>query len=483
VLTDRHLKVLENRGLDAETLVRFGVDSSARLGADTVEIPYIVGGKVVNRKWRTISGEKKFCQEAGAVKAFWNFDILLDQSLKDQPLIITEGEFDALIAIQCGFQRTVSVPDGAPAQELGERDSQKYSFLTDALPALRDVKEIILCTDSDGPGINLMNDLAIRLGKARCKWVGYPKGCKDLNDAFQKYGHKGVTETIARAQFIKVDGVYLMSQLPPVEERKVHSLFMPVLDNHYRIRPMDFCVVTGVPSHGKSAFLTEVAGRMAINHGWVTAFASFEQAPQIDHKRNLRTWFNQKLVKDQNEFEIAKADKWIDQQFCFICPNEDDQVDLGWTLDRCSAAVIQFGAKMVVIDPWNEMDHVRPPDMTLTEYTGFAIKEFKRFAKKHQVHVIVAAHPAKQKVLESGGFAIPTLYDISDSAHWYNKADVGIVIWRGTDKFGNAISKIRIAKSRYHDQIGVPGDVDVTFDPTTNRYTAIDTNMARAAND
>jgi twinkle protein len=49
----------------------------------------------------------------------------------------------------------------------------------------------------------------------------------------------------------------------------------------------------------------------------------------------------------------------------------------------------------VVIDPWNEMDHTRPPDMTLTEYVGYAIKQFRKLAKKYKVYLIVVAHPSK----------------------------------------------------------------------------------------
>jgi twinkle protein len=58
---------------------------------------------------------------------------------------------------------------------------------------MQDVREIILAADGDGPGVNLMNDLAIRLGKARCKFVRYPKETKDFNEAFLKYGesHQG----------------------------------------------------------------------------------------------------------------------------------------------------------------------------------------------------------------------------------------------------------------------------------------------------
>ena len=468
-LSERNAAILAERGLDAELLAKLGVADSGKPGFD-VAIPYFVGGKIVNAKHRTIAGEKRFVQEAGAQKQFWNRDVISDPTLAQEPLIITEGEFDAIAAIQCGFARTVSVPDGAPAREIGDKETAKYGFLDSAPAALADVETIILATDGDEPGANLLHDLSLRLGRHRCKWVKYPKGCKDLNDALRLYGARGVTETIARALPYPIPGLYRMHELPPLPDRKAHRIGIPVLDDHYRLRPGDLTVVTGIPSMGKTSFVNDVCCRMAERWGWPTAFASFEQPPQTDHRRSLRSWFNRKRVVDQTQEEIAKADAWIDRMFGFIVPSDDDEVTLAWCLERCSSAIKRYGVKIVVVDPYNEMDHVRPPDMTLTEYTGFAIKSFKRLAKKHNVHVIIVAHPAKQRKLESGEYGIPSLYDISDSAHWYNKPDVGIVVHRGKD--GDVI---RIAKSRDHLEIGAPGDVPVLFNSHSCRYDATDT--------
>ena len=469
-LAPQPIAMLEARGLDAELLVRHGVASSAKLGGDCIAIPYVENGQRVNTKYRTIGGEKRFCQETGARKVFWNVDAIADQTLGEMPLIITEGEFDAMAAIQCGFARTVSVPDGAPAEAIGDGETTKYQFLDNAPQALRDVREIILATDSDGPGVNLLNDLALRLGKARCKWVRYPKGCKDLNDALLKYGPRGVTETIARAQWIAVDGVYRMGELPPLPAPVVISTGIIGMDQHYRMRLGDLVVLTGIPGHGKSTFVNEICARAAINKGWCTAFASFEQAPQSDHRRALRTFHAGKRVIDQAARETEEADAWIDQMFSFIVPSEDDDVTLAWLLERAAAAVVRYGAKIVVVDPWNEMDHVRPPDMSLTEYVGFAIKQFRKFARKYRVHLIVAAHPAKQKRNDDGTFSVPSLYDISDSAHWYNKADVGIVVHR----LDEVRTMIRVAKSRYHDEIGRPGQIVAAFNPEMARYTVLE---------
>jgi twinkle protein len=283
-----------------------------------------------------------------------------------------------------------------------------------------------------------------------------------------RYGSRGVVETIARAQWMAVDGVYRMSELPPLPVAVPHDTGFPGLAKHFRMRPGDFTVVTGIPSHGKTSVVNDIACRMAMRHKWPVAFASFEQTPQLDLQRNLRTWHAASLVKDMTEAEIKLADAWIDERFVFVVPGDDDEVTLAWLLERCSVAVIRYGVMLIVIDPWNEMDHLRPPDMTMTEYVGFAIKEFKKFARKHQVHVIVVAHPAKMK-REDGKLPMPTLYDISDSAHWYNRPDAGIVVHRANEQ----TTIVRVSKSRYHDQIGLPGEIAVRYVRERGCYEAL----------
>lgn len=474
VLNVRDIQALETRSLDAETMAQYGVRSSERLGG-SIAIPFIRDGIAVNHKYRRVvkaEGKLNFEQDAGGAQCFWNIDVLSDETLKNEPLIITEGEFDAFSAIQCGFPRTMSVPNGAPNEEQGAKEGRKYAFVDEAMPFLRDVREIILCVDGDGPGANLLNDLALRLGKARCKFVKYPKGCKDLNDALNAYGPKGVMETIRRASFMKVDGVYLMSELPPVEYKKPHDVGIPGLERHFRIRKGDFGVITGVPSHGKTTLVNAIGCQMANVFGWKSAWASFEQSPVADHRRSLRTFFNERLEKDQTPEQKARADDWIDRHFTFIVPDEDDDVTLEWVLERCAAAVLQHGVQMIVIDPWNEMDHTRPSDMSLTEYVGFAIKQFKKFASKYNVFLMVVAHPAKMRKADDGKYPIPSLYDISDSAHWYNKADVGIVVHRPDER-----TLARVAKSRYHSEIGEPGDVYLHFCMETGRYSLVEKEM------
>jgi twinkle protein len=473
MLNERAVEWLESRRIDPEIAAKMGLASVAEHGGEGLKIPYLVGADVVNHKYRTLA-DKRFRQDKGAVKCLWNFNALCDATLADQPLIITEGEMDALAAIQAGFQRVVSVPDGAPSGEQGDNpDTSKYTYLDHAKSALKDVREIILAVDGDEAGKRLLNDLAIRLGKARCKWIRYPKGCKDLNDALAKYGERGVVAAIQTAQYVHVDGVYRMSDLPPYPDRQGMSTGMTFLDPHYKIRLGDFCVVTGIPSLGKTTFVNDLCCRVAEKHGWNIAWASFEQHPQADHRRALREWHLRRPMYQCLPEDIERADAWIDERFSFIVPGDDDLATLDWFLDAAATAVIRYGAKVVVVDPWNEMDHERPRDSTLTEYTGFAIKEFKRFARRFDVHVIVVAHPTK---LAAGDK--PSLYSISDSAHWANKADVGLIIHR--DNPEDSVSEIRVAKSRYHDLIGRPGTVYANYHRDSRRFQEVPSEWLRA---
>lgn len=392
--------------------------------------------------------------------------------VRQEGRVFVTGNCDAIVAIQCGFIRSVSVPGGAPST-VGSEGNAKYAFIADTLDDLRGTREVILAVDGDKPGMNLMHDISIRIGRGRCKYVTYPDGCKDLNDVYRDYGSAGVSDVLNNSRWCHVPGLFMMSELPPVPFVKPYDTLIHGLSEHYRIRKCDFTVVTGVPGSGKSTFVNDIASRMAWNHGWRTCFASFEQHPQIDHRRALRTWHSKKLEKYMASDEIAAADKWIDQFFSFVVQEEDADADLEWLLDKLASAVIRFGADICVIDPWNEMDHALPNGQSQTDYIGYAIRQLKKFARKWNVHVIVVAHPAKLLRDKEGKMPIPSLYDINGSANWANKCDVGIIVHNcSTDEDGE-YTIIRVAKTRYRDQIGVPGDVPVRFDRDTSRFVAL----------
>lgn len=476
-ISQKQAQELERRFLDPELVVSMGGRSVVRHGSEMLALPFIRDGKVVNHKYRTITGEKRFEQDADAVKCVWNEDCLRDPSLSALPLIITEGEFDALAIIQSGHPRTISVPDGAPAKELGgATDIVKYSYVDAVLRLLPPTAVIILATDNDGPGQNLMNDLVIRLGASRCKFITYPlkRGSKDRHkdmlDVLGEYGPSGVLKTIERAAWHTRPGVYSMSELPEEPDREKYSLHMgPTVDSHIILRRGDFWVITGIPGHGKSSFADDMICRLALNNNLRTCVGSFEKNPKTDHRRDFRKWFISTERGGATEAkwtreEVERADEFIERSFRFVVPSHEDSASLEWLVDQFTAAVVQLGCDVLMVDPWNEIEHARPMDMTLTEYVGAAIKTLKRLAKRFNVAVIVVAHPTKLNPRDE-----LTLHSISDSAHWSNKCDVGIIVERD---FETSEVKFRIPKVR-NDDIGKAGEIKMYFDRPARRFSVL----------
>lgn len=478
---------LQARGLDLELAVAKGLSSeSGRGGGEILVFPFVREGRVINHKRRTITGEKLFWQDKGADKAAWNEDCLRDDSLLGQPLIITEGEFDALAAMQAGFLRTISVPDGAPPPKKegaeAETSAPKYSWLPPIKPLLLKDRapEIIIAADGDANGGQLLHDLALRLDRARCKYLVYPKAkdaaargrvrLKDLNEVLEDWGVEGVRQTIAKAQWLKLDGLYLMSELPEPPSTVIWDLSpsFRLLSENMKFRPGDLSVCTGIPNYGKSTFANAVWCDLITGHGIKVVWASMEQQTKPDHRRALRNWYLETDVL-ASVAQLQAADDWIEANHVFVQVSEDNDATLDHVLELAAAAVVRYGANALVIDPWNELEHVRDHGVSLTEHVSSSLRKVRRFARAFKIHVMILAHPTKSVQGEGGVYRRPRMYDISDSAAWYNKADLGFVVHRPNDEE----TQIVVEKSRYHEVIGIPGEVYTHFSRGSRRYTEI----------
>jgi twinkle protein len=445
-LNEEHEKWLEARGFDLEVVTRYGLytDQQSTSGRDLV-IPYIRDGKVINNKYR--GPQKRFRQDPGAPRSFWNEDCLRDPTLKDEPLIITEGELDALAAIQAGFLRSISVPDGA---------GSNLDFAGELWPLLKGAGKIVLAGDGDEPGRKLDADLARRLGAARCSWVEYPAGTKDLNDLLRLNGELAVRLAIAGAKPYPIKGLYKLSDYPDIKAPEVYETGFPCLNACLRLWRGELIVLTGIPSHGKSRFSLELLASMALNKHQRSVIASFEMRVSPYVRDVLRQHFCETAMADMTEEQKRVADAWIEEMFCFIDQDpreEEEDATLDWLIGRAEDAVVRYGVDWFLLDPWNQVEHKRDRGESESDYQCTAIRSLKRFARSFDCGVIIVAHPSKDVKDYAGRIRKPGLYDISGSAHWYNAADHGIVVSGDT---ATSVREITVEKSRYREA-GAPG--------------------------
>lgn len=498
VLGPNGVKAFQNRMVDPDIARHFGVYTGSTatdeagdrvvtpdLGGNIVVFPFIDGGKVVGEKYRAPG--KRFWQKSGGRKTFWNADCMDDQALEDgrKALIVTEGEIDGLTAIDCGFDTTVSVPDGAPPvrdgedpENLEEVDPEqdrtgKFEFVYNNRDRVKRIKRFILAVDNDGPGRRLAAELVRRFGAARCSFVTYPEGCKDLNDVRMKHGPDAVVRVIHGAKPYPVKGVYQLSDYPEVSEPKAYSTGWPCLDEYLQLWLGELLVVSGIPGHGKSTWTMNMCANLARQHGWRTAVASFE-IPTVPALRfKLRLAASGVPTKEWTRDIVTAADAFIQEHFIFIdadpVDDTDEDMTLEWLLERAADAVLRYGIRVLVIDPWNEVEHARPKHETETQYVNRSLRQIRRFALKHEVLAIVLAHPTKD-VGKGGESRTPTLYDIEGSAAWYNKPDHGVIIDVPDPTLNETVVCIKKARFSWS---GKKGDVTLEYVPEIEGYRSL----------
>jgi twinkle protein len=123
--------------------------------------------------------------------------------------------------------------------------------------------------------------------------------------------------------------------------------------------------------------------------------------------------------------------------------------------------VIRDGANMLIVDPWNEVEHRRRGNESVADYTNRAIRSFKRFASSYDVCTAIVAHPTKAAALSAKAGDKVSLYDISDGATWANKAELGVIVSRQSPQ--DRLTEIGIRKVKFWET-GRLGDLHLTFD-------------------
>lgn len=489
-LHEKHRKWVELRGIDPDLAERFGMETVRDEQGFWIKAPYFERGQLVNAKFR-MATEKRHRMVKGAPLTWWNLNCLESPDCWERlpgddlpnrnaaPVIITEGEWDALAAISCGYRHVISVPNGAPASasdavaDTEESDAERFRFVWRGKPWTDQVARFIIATDADEPGRILAAELVRRLGAWRCLHIEYPEGCKDLNDVLLREGAAGVTACINAAKPYPVRGLYRMADFPtppPIRPVRVRIPVLADVEPHgaWPIVPGTFTVIIGYPGSGKTTFITAVVADL-MQQGVNVCMGSFETLPRPILEQTMRSHLAGGLCRFASPERLAEADQLIADRLSIIAqhPRDDsDEMNLEQVLDLAATAAFRDGARVLVIDPWNEIEHKRRPDESETDYSGRAIRALKRFAKIYDMAVVVVAHPRKPD-LTSGKLKAPSLYEASGSAHWYNKADYGLVIHRPDrtrPELDCHVVKVRMGLP------GTEGSYTLTWDRDAHRY-------------
>ena len=421
---------------------------------------YYEDGERVNTKFRDLQKNFKFI--SGAELIPYNID-----GVKNTPeIIITEGELDAASFVTAGRTDVVSVPGGA---------NRNLTWIDRFVESHFDDKRVIyIAVDTDTKGEILKQELLRRLGRERCRVVTYGEGCKDANELLVKSGKEALLQALADAPEQPLEGVFTAAEVAD----DLRALFENGLGRGADIGLENFdalctfelgrlCVITGHPGDGKSEFVDELVLRLCLRHEWRIAYFSPENLPLPYHLSKLfeKLTGNHFKLGYMPELRYQAAERFLADNVSSILPKEDFSVES--ILSRARELVSRRGIRILVIDPFNRLEHRIPAGQTETQYISAFLDQLSGFAMRNHCLVILVAHPRKmQRDPATGQLPVPTLQDINGSAAFVNKCDFGLVVERDRQA---GVTRIHVKKVKFR-HLGNLGDCTFVYNLANGRY-------------
>jgi len=419
-LTNKAVKWFESRMIKQETLNELKIYSDVeympqfKKETEVICFPYFANEKLINIKFR--GAGKTFKLNSGSQLIWYNYDAIV----QNNELIICEGEMDLLSIYQCGLKNVISVPNGAG----------NYDFIDETID-LFNGKKIILAVDNDTKGIELRDELIRRFGAENCLKVDF-KQFKDANEYLIGLGTVELNNAIQNAVEIPIEGnISINSFRSDIEDlfinglKKGREIGSYEIDKYCTWETKRLAIVTARPGAGKSEFIDYLVCKLNLLHNWKAAYFTPENYPLKYHyaklyEKLIGKEFNS-IKSNQIEFDIAY--EYIQDNFFYIMP--ENELTLDKILINAKSYVKSKGIKILVIDPYNKLDHQISRNETETQYISKFLDKLIMFARLNDILIFMIAHPTKLEKTE-----IPNLYSISGSAHFYNKTDYGFTVHR-----------------------------------------------------
>jgi len=467
-LTDKAVRYFEGRMIKQSVLRQMKIHSDTEYmpqfdkKIEVICFPYFRSGKLVNTKFR--GAKKSFKMVKNAELIFWNIDSITESN----EVIITEGEIDALCFIQAGFKYTISVPNGA---NIGSMD-----YLDSAIELIAGKEKVYIATDNDTKGIELRDELIRRISPEKCYLINF-KDTKDANDYLLKYGAE-FSNLIKDARPVPVKGIIETNNIySDIKDYYINGIQrgdiidFNEIDKFVSWETGRLAVVTGIPSHGKSELIDFIVTKLVLRHNWKAAYFTPENYPLKFHfakifEKIAGTKFNK---SETQESIFDQVYEYINEKFFYIL--NDDDFTLKNIIESAKYLVKTKGVKILVIDPYNKVEYPTNSRLSETQYISKFLDELIVFTQIYNCLTFLVAHPRKMEV-EGGNHKCPTLYDISGSAHFYNKTDYGFTVYRLRDVETGVLTndvEVHWQKIKYK-HLGEVGRSDLAYNYVNGRF-------------
>lgn len=473
-LSENTIEEARNRGIKKSTLESWEVQTAKVYGKEWFAFRYRdERNKIVFNTFRQLGD--KICQREKDTKSIaWGIDKI---DVK-KPVIIVEGQFDAMAIWQSGYKNVISIPSGI----------NEMSWIENSWSWIQKIERFVIWSDSDDVGLKGAEEIRNRIGKEKV-FVDYNVDSKDANDLMLKGGAKAVLEFVDDLLFEKVDGLINMGRRKNVD-KPVDSFYSGFyeIDKHFRkLAGGSLTLVFGRDNEGKSTFVSQMIATMLKKEKvflysgeltddnielWLMRQLLGRQTGVVDVsydewenkifnikpevKKGLRQWYRDKFFVYENKIEMGKESKLF------------DVMEMGFR---------KHGIKIFVVD--NMMSAVEDGNGEENAIQTNFVKKCKQFALAFGVLVVVVAHPNKtgstehtplQKVHVAGSKNITNIADnvIAVERVWESESNELDQIYMKSDSKGLRFSTIvRCLKDRVSSG---RKDLFFHFDLASNRF-------------
>lgn len=238
------------------------------------------------------------------------------------------------------------------------------------------------------------------------------------------------------------------------------------LDNLCRLDKGRLITITGVPNYGKSEFVDFLTTTFNKRYGMKTLYFSPENQPVSFHLAKLMAKFTGRKFSPESYTpeEMNAAVDYIGDNLFFF--NYERITKLEDILALSEKLIKEKGIDIIVLDAYNKIDSDKSVGEMETEFIGKLLDVLCRFAIKHDIMLILVAHPRKMERDRNQGYQIPNAYDINGSAHFFNKSDFVLTVHRDIPKDEVLIRVSKVKFSHY----GKQGDCRLKYDVESGNY-------------
>jgi len=471
-LTDIQYRYLSSRGIVSETAAYFGLFSLD----GNIGIPYRdesgfeTGVKIKNLK----GSNPKYFSVKGSCFGLYNKNNLT----LDEPLILTEGEFDAMIVYQSGYKNVSSV--GTGAKSLTKLFEKEENFLLQQ-------SSIIILSDNDSYGEDMkkffINKLKYRI---KLPQMSHFKGFKDINEVYLNCGISQV-EKIIKSAISKIEGLRDLDLEPYKGLEGMSSNFIPTglpsIDYALNdLMPGTLTLVTGRSNGGKSTLVNQVIAN-AIDKNNKVFLINGEGDPELlinsiykavigkEDKYYKTTRINKRdFIEPRDHVKIA-LQKWHKNKLMIFNKGESPLKSTEELFELISVETKSKGFNLIVLDNLMSLLSVTKASDKWDIQSDF-IQKLSDLAKIYKSSIILVLHPSK--ALQKG--QTMDFEHIAGSSDIYNKADAIISVTRSYDDHGRFMNKdgeIELLKNRYLPDLV---KIDTHYDRKTGLVLEIDSN-------